>query len=151
ESAADATIYQAASIRPRAWVATRAQVFDTSQAVLDRIANMEKSDFDPDELVLLDKQVAHDAKDLITPKFWDDLRPGSTASKPTVQFLPPPTKNDQDRPEIIRLRVNNASGGYLVLADTYFPGWTATMFDGGGSGREVPILPAYGVLRAVQL
>jgi hypothetical protein len=151
ESAADATIYQATTIRPRAWVAARAEVFETSQAVLDRIATMEKSNFDPDELVLLDKQVAHDAEHLTTGDFWDKLAPGSTARKPTVQFLPPPTKNDQDRPEIVRLRVNNASGGYLVLADTYFAGWTATMFDGVSSGREVPILPAYGVLRAVQL
>jgi uncharacterized membrane protein YfhO len=47
--------------------------------------------------------------------------------------------------------VSGASGGYLVLADQYFPGWTATMADGSGSAHEVPILPAYGVMRAIAL
>jgi hypothetical protein len=163
DSADDANIYQPTTIRPRAWVAARAEVSDTAQAVLDRIANMEKAPFNPDEVVLLDKEVSLDAQRVIAPAvndadrakqekaFWSNLRPGSTSARPTIQILPPPTKNDEERPEIIRLRVNNASGGFLVLADTYFPGWTATVFDGSGAGREVPILPAYGVLRAVQL
>jgi hypothetical protein len=145
----DATIYQAAAPRPRAWVATRAEISETAQAVLDRIANMDKSPFNPDDLVLLDKEVADDP--MITPKYWEALRPGSSARKPTVEFLPPPTKNDEERPEIVRLRVSGASGGYLVLADTYFPGWTATISEANGPARDVPILPAYGTLRAVAL
>jgi hypothetical protein len=145
----DAIIYQHTAPRPRAWVAARAEVSETAQAVLDRIANMEKSPFNPDDLVLLDKEIPEDP--LITPQFWQGLRPGSTSRKPTVEFLPPPTKNDEDRPEIVRLRVSGANGGYLVLADTYFPGWTATVAEAGGGAREVPILPAYGTLRAVPL
>jgi uncharacterized membrane protein YfhO len=94
--------------------------------------------------------VSADAAELIKPGFWEHLRPGSTSRKPTVEWLDPPTKNDEERPEIVRLRVNNANGGFLVLADTYFPGWTATVSEGGGA-KEAPILPAYGVMRAVQL
>jgi hypothetical protein len=151
ESGDDATIYQVSTVRPRAWVAARAEVSDTAQGVLDRVANMEKTPLNPEEVVLLDKQIGAHTESLITPKFWEQLRLGSTARKPTVEFLPPPTKNDEDRPEIVRLHVSGASGGYLVLADQYFPGWTATMADGSGPAHEVPILPAYGVMRAIAL
>jgi hypothetical protein len=151
DSGDDATIYQLAAVRPRAWVAARAEVSETTQAVLDRIADMEKTPLNPDELVLLDKQVTADDERLIPSGFWGQLRAGASSRKPVVEFLPPPTKTDEDRPEIVRLHVSGASGGYLVLADQYFPGWTATLADGNTPAHEVPILPAYGVMRAVAL
>jgi hypothetical protein len=150
ESGDDATIYQVSTARPRAWVAAGAEVSDTAQAVLDRVANMDKMPLNPDEVVLLDKQIDAKTELLLTPRFWQQLRPGSFARKPTVEFLPPPNA-DEDRPEIVRLRVSGASGGYLVLADQYFPGWTATLADGSCPAHEVPILPAYGVMRAIAL
>jgi hypothetical protein len=147
----EANIYQPATVRPRAWVAARAEVSETAGEVLDRVAKMETSPINPDEVVLLDKEVSKDAAELMPEGFWKKLSAGSTARKPTVDFLPPATKED-DRPEVVRVRVSGANGGFLVLADSYFPGWTATVIDGGrGGAREVPILPAYGVLRAVEL
>ena len=42
-------------------------------------------------------------------------------------------------------------GGWLVLADTYFPGWTATIIPQQGKEQPAAIWPAYGVMRAVKL
>jgi hypothetical protein len=150
----DAALYQSTNIRPRAWVAARAQIYDTADQVLDRIANSsttDKLDFDPDQLVLLDKQFSPENADLIQadPTTWSHT--GSTSNKPRVDFLEP-SRTEEDRPEILRLRVSGNTGGYLVLADAYVPGWTATVTDDSGrSGKDVPVLPAYGVCRAVPL
>jgi hypothetical protein len=53
---------------------------------------------------------------------------------------------DVDEPE--RVEVETASGGpsYLVLADTFDPGWSATV-----DGKAAPIRPAYVAFRAVFL
>jgi hypothetical protein len=167
----DANIYQAKTIRPRAWVVPRAEVHESADAVLDRVAKM---DFNPDEVALLDKDVAWDVRrrwtpgseQLDDPDFWNapSMR-GRSAQRATVQFLDPVTK-DSDRPEVIRLQVTGAiAGGWLVLADSYVPGWTASIVAsssgdgddrrgrarGGSYGTEAAIVPAYGVLRAVQL
>jgi hypothetical protein len=147
----DATIYQATTIRPRAWIAPRAQVYDTIEPVLDRVAKM---DFNPDELVLLDRDVAWDSRALADAdkSVWSRTGTASTRRAPAVQFLPP-LKNEDERPEVIRMEVSGASGGgYLVLADTYLPGWTASVTEPRtGMAKDVPILPAYGVLRAIPL
>jgi hypothetical protein len=157
----DANIYQAAAVRPRAWVAPRAEVYDSADQVLDRVAKM---DFDADQVVLLDRQVAWDAKymsgaeQLEEPGFWNEGARIPAGRRATVQFLGAPAK-EGDRPEVIRLQVSGAmGGGWLVLADSYFPGWTASIVGGvsesgrGGSyGQEAAIVPAYGVVRAIRL
>jgi hypothetical protein len=150
ESAGNAILYQRADLRPRAWVVPRAETYTKLAPVLDRIAKM---DCKPDELVLLDqevpKQLPFNWERQIPPEAWTQT--GSPARKPTVRFLPPAAP-EQERPEVVRLQVTGAAGGYLVLADTYFPGWVATVSDGGsGPVKEVPVLPANGVMRAVPL
>ena len=52
----------------------------------------------------------------------------------------------QEGPERVTIEVNLTQPGYLVLADTYYPGWQATI-DGGTS----EILPANHAFRAVQV
>ena len=150
ESAGGATLYRRADLRPRAWVVPRAETYTKLAPVLDRIAKM---DFKPDDLVLLDQEVPRplpfDGQSPIPAEAWTQA--GSASRRPTVRFLPP-ARNEEDRPEVVRLQVSGASGGYLVLADTYFPGWVATVSEGGsGPVREVPVLPANGVMRAVPL
>jgi hypothetical protein len=44
----------------------------------------------------------------------------------------------------VRVSVNVPGGGWLVLADTWFPGWQAM-----ANGKQLPIYPALSVLRAV--
>jgi hypothetical protein len=50
----------------------------------------------------------------------------------------------EQRPERIVADVRADTGAFLVLTDTWFPGWRARVDE-----REVPILRAYGALRAV--
>jgi hypothetical protein len=46
----------------------------------------------------------------------------------------------------VAINVDAPDGGWLLLADTYFPGWVAYV-----DGVETPVFPAQGLLRAVQL
>jgi hypothetical protein len=52
----------------------------------------------------------------------------------------------EDLPERVVIEADLESPGYLVLADTFDPGWSAT-----DNGRPVPIRPAYVAFRAVYL
>jgi hypothetical protein len=49
-----------------------------------------------------------------------------------------------DRSELVRIRVQSTSPGLLVLSDTYFPGWQASV-----DGESHPILRANLAFRAV--
>lgn len=49
-------------------------------------------------------------------------------------------------PNHVIVKTSQEGNGFLVLLDTYLPGWTVKV-----DGREQPILPAYGFYRAVQL
>jgi hypothetical protein len=51
-----------------------------------------------------------------------------------------------DRPERVEVATDSPTAAYLVLADTFDPGWSATL-----DGRAVPIRPAYLAFRAVHL
>jgi hypothetical protein len=121
-------IYRAKEIRPRAWVAARAEGGEFEE-VLDRVS---KLDFDPNDLVLIDSE--------------QGLPSGAKKENPVeskVEILP------QDRPELVQMKVSSG-GGFLVLADTYFPGWEAKVI-ADGKATDAAIMPAYGVIRAVQL
>ena len=52
----------------------------------------------------------------------------------------------RDAPESVVLRVTAPQGGYLVLRDTYFPGWTAEV-----DGRAAELIRADVLFRAVPL
>lgn len=64
---------------------------------------------------------------------------GHPASQSSVNF-------ELDEPDLIRLAVSSDGAGFLVLADTWFPGWRAFV-----DGEERPILRANVALRAVAL
>lgn len=50
----------------------------------------------------------------------------------------------RDLPEYVEIATQSSSDSYLVLADTYDPGWSATL-----DGRATTIRPAYAAFRAV--
>ena len=51
-----------------------------------------------------------------------------------------------DRENSLEVAVQSASEGYLVLADTFYPGWTATV-----DGTSMPILRANYAFRAIKV
>jgi hypothetical protein len=52
----------------------------------------------------------------------------------------------RDEPEQVEVETDSAGPAYLVLSDTWDPGWTATV-----DGRAAPIRPAWSTFRAVYL
>jgi hypothetical protein len=51
-----------------------------------------------------------------------------------------------EEPERVEVAIDARSAGYLVLADTYDPGWSATL-----DGRAAPVRPAWITFRAVHV
>ena len=110
---------------PAAWVVHRARVVEEDQARLDALRDPA---FDPRAEVLLSR--------------WPPLVP----SPDTVTRggeIPSVLRQGPDR---VIVEVDMAEPGYLVLADTDYPGWTAT-----ANGEAVEILTANHAFRAVSL
>jgi hypothetical protein len=83
------------------------------------------------------------------------LDPGeSTVLAPGVEPIPLPDPSADTKPGAVELirrgparieaRVFDSSGGWLVLADAWYPGWRATV-----NGRDVPVARVDHALRAV--
>ncbi|HLF28648.1 MAG TPA: YfhO family protein [Anaerolineae bacterium] len=116
-----ATIYRNASALPRAWFVPAARVEpDALSAILD-------PSFDPRAVVILDLST-HPVASAFTHQ----------ASRFTLHSL-------QDTPNTVTIRAAAQGDGYLVLADTWYPGWQATVDD-----QLVDILRANFAFRAVR-
>lgn len=74
------------------------------------------------------------------------LEPVSHGERPRVLTGGPPTPAHfvVDEPDEVVLAIDSPEAGYLVLADTHYPGWRATV-----DGKEQPIYPANVGFRAV--
>ncbi|HEV8292707.1 MAG TPA: hypothetical protein VGP94_12325, partial [Tepidisphaeraceae bacterium] len=140
----DASIYRARQIRPRAWLASTVQKYDSSEQVLDRVAKM---DFNPEQVVLVDKQIEDGVNRKLAVEEKEGMLSSSRSGIPDFKVL---GFVKQNRPEVVSVVVSQG-GGWLVLADTYFPGWTATIVPENGKEQPAAIWPAYGVMRAVKL
>jgi hypothetical protein len=119
----DAAVYWNHDVLPRAFVVHQAvATTDDAQA----LGQLRSPDFDPSATVLL---------------ATDEAMPDST------------TVAETDKADLlvyearrVVVKAQAASQGYLVLTDTWYPGWHAKL-----DGQEVPILRADLVFRAVQL
>ncbi len=119
-------VYRRDSALPRAYVVPQARVIPDEEQLL---AALLSPDFDPRREVLL----------------------SAAAAQPPA---PPPSASAPDyRVSILHYRANAVTieadlpaGGYLILADTYYPGWRAYV-----DGREQPVLRADYAVRAVAL
>jgi hypothetical protein len=114
-------VWENPSALPRAWVVHSAERVDDDTV----LARMRRGDWQPDRTVFL-----------------------YTGAEP-VQPSPVDRATDQVRivrtqPERVELSVKTDQTGYLVLADSWFPGWQATL-----DGRPVEILRANLLFRAV--
>jgi hypothetical protein len=108
---------------PRAFIVHRAEYVDDSNA----LARMKTSDFDPAALVLLSDVSANLLSTINAPA--NDL----------VKFV-------EYRPERVELQAKTDAPGYLVLTDSWYPGWTARVDD-----IPVQLHRANYMLRAVSL
>ena len=119
----DVKLYERLDALPRAYVADRADVVDDA-AALERLADPA---FQPRRGVLL---APGDGARALPPL-------GSGAGTATLEL---------DRPEQVRLRVGAPGGAFVVLSDSWYPGWRATV-----DGADVPIARANVLFRAVEV
>lgn len=124
-------VYRNEDALPRAFVTFQARVFADRQDLLEAMRS-----FDPRQAVLLE-----------APAGWQD--PATPPEAPAVEFI-------EDSPNQVRLHVDMPAPGFLVLADTWAPGWVAYTRPGAPSDDQsgeqaLTVLRADGAVRAVQL
>lgn len=125
-------IYEDRRARPRAWVAMGAEVVDNPGQTLRMLAN---PTFDPTAMVLL----ATEEPGAAVPQ-----RIQRVTAAPS---LPGSARILRDAPLRVEIEATaGLSGGYLVLADTFFPGWRAQV-----DGAQAPIYRANHTMRAVAI
>jgi hypothetical protein len=89
------------------------------------------------------------ARSLVDPAFDPDnevLIDGVTPAPPVAAGSPASVRVLQDDPERVRIGVETDHPGFLVLADSYAPGWRVRV-----DGREAPLLRGNFLFRAVAL
>ena len=118
----DVKIYENLDNLPRAFTVHEARVIGDAA---ETIAAMRAPAFQPDTTVILSES--------------PNLQGEKTAEGETVEIV-------TYAPEHVVLDVEATGDGYLVLTDTYYPGWRARV-----DGEEVPIFRANLTSRAVEL
>jgi hypothetical protein len=121
----DVKIYENLDVLPRAFVVHHAEVIaDDGQA----IARLRDPAFDPAQTAIL-----AGGEPLVSEGEIEAARPDQTG---IVSYTP----------EEVILDVTTDAGGYLLLTDTFYPGWHATV-----DGKPVQILRSDVLFRAVRL
>jgi hypothetical protein len=122
----DLKLYDRQNALPRAYLVGAAQLFDDDGAT----RRLNDPTFDPHaETVLAPSQSAQP----LTP-----IATGTTRPRPAAFEL--------DQPERIRIRAQADTDSYLVLSDSWYPDWVATV-----DGQEAPIERANLLFRAVKV
>ncbi|MFZ5918272.1 MAG: YfhO family protein [Chloroflexota bacterium] len=122
----DVKVYQNLDVLPRAYVVHQAQVIAADEAILARLL---ESTFDPARGVVL-------AADGSPPPL---LSVAGNTLEETVSIV-------RYEPERVIVEVDTAAEGYLVLSDTFYPGWRVVI-----DGQEGRIYRANLLFRAVYL
>ena len=117
--AAGAVLYENERARPRAFAVHRIVVASTPREAIRRLATGEVR---PEEAVVLE----------------DPTAPATAGAGPSVVSI------QIDEPLRVELLATMNGDGYVVLADTIYSGWRATV-----DGVEAPIFAANGLFRAV--
>jgi hypothetical protein len=116
-------LFENRDVMPRAFVVHQAQVVAGDQVLVQ----MRQSDFRPDQVVLL-----------------SDGKPLNQANSSPATMDQVSIADYQSDHVVIKTKTDQT--GYLILADSYYPGWEAAM-----DGEPVPIYRADYVYRAVQV
>jgi len=144
--AGDLRVYERSSYLPRAYLVGKAQVVDGPERALTAIS---ASGFRPRRAAVIELE----GKD--PPSLGEAVRRG-TGVAPTDRSVASGGGGVladggnvtivEDEPERVVVRVDAAEAGFLVLADTYYPGWHAYV-----SGIERTIYRADYLFRAVEV
>jgi hypothetical protein len=118
---AGAVLYENERARPRAFAVHRVVVVGTSTEAVRRLATGEVR---PDDAVVLE----------------DPAAPAVAGTGPSAVSI------QEDRPLCVELLATMKGDGYVVLADTIYPGWRATV-----DGVPAPIFAANALFRAVRV
>lgn len=119
-------IYRNNTVLPRAFIVNQAEAIADKDRILTRL---KEADFDPRRTVLLEKTSS--------PR---SISPVSQAEDDS------PIIFERYESNYIRLKASAVKPGWLILTDTYYPGWQVRI---DGQGGE--ILPADYIFRAVAL
>jgi hypothetical protein len=115
-------LYRNRDVLPRAWVVPRARRFASRERIL---SHMTEGGFDPRQEVLLEGKA--DGVETTDPGPW------------RAAII-------RQEPNEIVIDVSTERGGYLVLSETFYPGWRVR-----ADGSERPLLRANYAMRAVRL
>ena len=118
-------VYENLQVMPRAFFVEDFEVVSNSSVAM---AELHSSALDPRQVVLLEQ-----APEGMMSRSVRETEGG----QPEVSVL-------SYRPQEVLIRVKSTNDGFLVLSDTYYPGWKVTV-----DGQPSPILRANGVMRAV--
>lgn len=114
-------VYRDKELLPRVFLVGSVEVLESLEAVFDRLTD---ETFDPRQTVLLEHPIEHG--------------PAPNGGEAGSALLRSRTANE------VEIEVNASAQCMLVLADAYYPGWTAQV-----DGKAAPVYPAYGVFRAI--
>jgi len=123
-------VHRLAEAGPRAWLVTQAEIAGDA-AILQKIADPA---FDRWRIALLEPG-AEPFSDQLNQTATDNSRSPLPALRYTVHS-----------PNALSVTVSTASPTLLILSETYYPGWQATI-----DGQPVPLLRADFILRAVPI
>lgn len=123
----DLDVHENTQALPRAFVVHRSV---TRHGIGEVLGHMHGHGFDPAAEVVLE----------------EDPAPGFLPARPVPPPVPPRTVVERHAPDEVIVSATLAAPGWLVLTDTWYPGWRATV-----DGRESRILRADANYRAVPL
>ncbi len=127
-------IYEDMKAFPRAWIVPEAKILKRKEDIFEEMRN---PGFNPGKTVILEEEVRNQST---------EHRVQSTESKLRTTYHSPLTRIVEYHPEKVTIEANLSQEGFLVLSDSWYPGWKAFV-----DGVETEVLKANYIMRAVKL